>query len=162
MHSHEQLLARLFQSLNDHDHLAMGDCYHDLATFRDIAFNLKGRRQIQAMWSMICSDNAKGKSTISATVKDLSADADHGRVVVVEDYLFRATGKSVHNEIVSSFAFRDGKILRQTDTCDPIVWARQAYGGCFGFLMGRWEGLRRCLTMHALRKTDTGAFQAHQ
>jgi hypothetical protein len=60
---HEQLLNTLFQCLNAHKSNDMADCYHEEASFEDIAFRLKGKKQIHAMWDMICSDNEKGKAT---------------------------------------------------------------------------------------------------
>lgn len=45
----EQLLTKPFQCFNTHDHNGLADCYLDDATFRDIAFTLKGKRQIHAM-----------------------------------------------------------------------------------------------------------------
>jgi len=52
MHSNATLLHKLFTSLDNHDHKEMSACYHPDATFSDIAFNLKGRKQIHAMWHM--------------------------------------------------------------------------------------------------------------
>ena len=43
MHANEILLRRLFDALDRHDHAAMAACYQPDATFRDIAFDLRGR-----------------------------------------------------------------------------------------------------------------------
>ncbi len=94
MHANEQLLTKLFQCLNAHDHGGMAECYHKNATLQDIAFRLSGRDEIHAMWEMICKDNSKGKSDIQATVLRLKADDARGDSVVVDDYTFRKTGRS--------------------------------------------------------------------
>jgi ketosteroid isomerase-like protein len=160
VHSNEQLLTKLFQCLNAHDHKGMADCYDDDATFQDIAFTLKGKGQIHAMWDMACSKNAAGvKSDIAAAVKELSANDSTGRVVVIDDYTFRDTGRKVHNPIVSKFEFRNGRIIRQTDDCDPVSWARQAFGGFKGFLAGHIGFIRRRKAMKKLKTERPQAFQ---
>jgi ketosteroid isomerase-like protein len=144
MHPNEQLLTKLFQCLNSHDHKGMSECYHDDATFRDIAFTLNGKRQIHAMWDMACSDNAAGvKSDITATVKELSANDTTGRVVAIFDYTFRDTNRKVHNPIESTFEFRSGKIIKQTDNCNAASWASQAFGGFKGMIAGRLNAIVR-------------------
>ena len=37
MHDHEELLQRLFQLLNAHNHEGMAACYHEEATFEEFA-----------------------------------------------------------------------------------------------------------------------------
>jgi hypothetical protein len=58
MHANVVLLQKLFTSLNEHNHQAMADCYHAEAAFRDIAFDLRSKEQIHAMWQMICEGRA--------------------------------------------------------------------------------------------------------
>src|SRR5262245_4135003 len=50
MQHNAKLLEQLYNSLGRHDYQAMANCYHPDARFRDIAFDLKGRDQIRAMW----------------------------------------------------------------------------------------------------------------
>lgn len=160
MHPNAQLLTTLFQCLNTHDHQGMADCYHDHATFRDIAFTLNGKRQIHAMWDMACSVNKAGvKSDIVENVQELTANDSTGHVVVIDDYTFRDTMRKVHNKITSTIEFRDGKIIKQTDDCDPVCWARQAIGGIRGFLAGRVSFIRRGKAMKKLKTERAQAFQ---
>lgn len=144
MHAHAALLNRLFTALAVHDHEAMAACYHPRARFRDIAFDLRGRDRIHAMWRMICAGDLE---VVDFEVID--ADEDKGRARIVEEYTFhrRKTPPGdetrVRNSIVSRFRFEDGKIRRQDDDCDPKEWARQALGnGMAGFLAGRLRPLR--------------------
>ncbi len=160
MHPNEELLTRLFQRLNAHDSDGMADCYHEKATFNDIAFTLSGRKQIYAMWDMICSPNKDGvPSDIKAAVQELSANDSTGRAVVVEDYTYRDTRLPVHNKIISTFEFRDGLIFRQKDDCDPVCWANQAFGGVKGFIAGHIELARRWKAMNKLKEERPQAFQ---
>lgn len=159
VHPNEQLLTKLFNCLNAHDHVGMAECYAEDATFLDIAFTLKNKKQIHAMWSMACSDNKAGvKSDIAATVKELSANDSTGRAIVIYDYTFRDTGREVHNQIVSMFEFRAGKISKQTDDCDAAAWARQAFGGFKGFVAGHIGFVRRGKAMKKLKSERPKAF----
>ncbi len=136
MHANAVLLQRLFNSLDQHDHPAMAGCYHPAATFRDIAFDLRGRKQIHAMWHMICGGD------IRATFDLVHADDHSGQVNLVDDYTFSSTGRRVHNVIDSQFRFRDGLIVEHCDFCDARVWSAMALGGASGLLAGRFRFLR--------------------
>lgn len=160
MSSNEQLLTKFFQCLNAHDFNGMADCFHENATFQDIAFSLNGKKQIQAMWEMICSPNDKGeKSDIKSTVQELTANDSTGRAVVLDDYTYRDTGRKVLNTITSTFEFRDGLIFKQTDSCDAVSWANQALGGITGFIAGYVELIRRWKAMRKLKEGYPQAFQ---
>jgi hypothetical protein len=116
----------------------MADCYDEAATFRDIAFDLKGKPRIHAMWQMICE-----KSDIRATFDVIEADDCQGRVALVDRYTFRATNFRVRNVIDSWFRFHDGLIVEHRDYCDPRAWAEMAFhGGVLGFLAGRFRPVR--------------------
>jgi ketosteroid isomerase-like protein len=137
MHSNSEVITRLFTALQRHDHQAMAACYDDDATFKDIAFEISGRKRIHAMWHMICDGDIRARFDI-VEVDDRSAV-----VKVVDDYTFRASGRKVHNVIESRFRLRNGSIVDQQDACDAQEWAGMALGGVSGFLAGRLEFLRR-------------------
>ena len=59
MHANAALLHRLFTALDHNDHPTMASCYHSAARFRDIAFDLRGRKQIHSMWHMICAGDIR-------------------------------------------------------------------------------------------------------
>lgn len=159
MHPNEQLLAKYFECLNDHDSKGMANCYHEEATFHDIAFNLNGKKQIYAMWDMICSDNSAGvHSDIQVSVQKLSANDSTGKATTLQDYTYRDNGHNVHNKINSIFEFKEGLIIKQKDDCDPVCWANQAFGGIFGFVAGHFEFIRRLSAMNKLRKARPQAF----
>jgi ketosteroid isomerase-like protein len=145
MHSNADLLKRLYSSLDRHDHQAMAKCYHPDARFRDIAFDLRGRKQIHAMWHMI------SRTDIAATFDVVHADGSAGRVNLRDNYTFSDTGRRVHNVIDSHFRFRDGLIVDHQDFCDARVWAAMALGGASGFLAGRLRILRASKAKAMLR-----------
>ena len=135
-HPNGELLQRLFTSLNQHDHQTMADCYHADATFRDIAFDLRGSKLIHAMWHMI------SKTDIRASFDLIEVDDRVGHVNLIDDYTFSSTGRPVHNVIDSHFRLRDGLIIEHQDSCDARIWAAMALGGVSGFLAGRVRLLR--------------------
>lgn len=142
MHANAILLNHLFTALDGHDPQTMAQCYHPDATFRDIAFDLEGRREIHTMWHMICSGDIRVEFEI------LDADDRSGHVRLVDTYTM-SDGKdpprrrrAVRNTILSTFTFEDGFIRSQVDECDEKSWARQAVGGPGGFLAGRFRPLR--------------------
>ncbi len=153
MQSQEELLRRLFACLDAHDHEGMAACYHEQATFEDIAFTLEGRPQIHAMWDMICSPDEKGTpSDIKVTHEDPWADGQKWKIKIVDKYTLRSTNRKVINEIESTFEFRDGLIIKQTDKCHAPDWAWQAYGPGMRILMGYVGPFRRWGAMRKLKK----------
>ena len=136
MHANATLLQQLFTALDQHDHEAMARCYQPDATFRDIAFDLSGAKQIHAMWHMI------SESDLRATFEIVDAGDDTGTAKLVDDYTLSLTGRPVHNVIESHFRFRDGLIAEHRDDCDPAAWAAMALGGPTGFIAGRVRFLR--------------------
>jgi ketosteroid isomerase-like protein len=153
MHPHAQLLEKLYTSLNNHDHEGMAACYHDKATFKDIAFDLEGKKQIRAMWAMI----AESPSDLRATFKVLHADDKHGLVDLVDDYFFDRrredphSGRPVHNVIRSEFSFEDGKIICHRDRCSALKWGLQALGPIKGFLSWIVPPKRKATAMSKLK-----------
>ena len=58
MHYNEELLTKLFQCLNAHDHGGMADCYGEEAAFQDIAFTLHVIIPFKLIWSRSFPRNA--------------------------------------------------------------------------------------------------------
>jgi hypothetical protein len=145
MNANSKILNQLFSSLDRHDHQAMADCYDREATFRDIAFDLRGKTQVHAMWHMICETDIR-------TTFDLGqVDEQNGEVNVVDEYTFSSTGRKVRNVIRSQFRFRNGLIIEEQDLCDARLWAAMALGGVAGFLAGRFRFLRSLKARKMLR-----------
>ncbi len=146
MHSNTELLQQLYGNLSQRKAEPMADCYHADATFHDIAFDLKGRDCIRAMWKMICSGD------ISASFEVVRVDDREAVVRLVDEYTFTDTGRRVRNSIESRFRFRDGLIIEHRDSCDARAWAAAALGGFTGFLAGRFRFLRAWKARAKLRK----------
>ena len=145
MHPNAALLEKLYTDLAQHDHEAMAACYHEDATFNDIAFDLSGKKEIHAMWHMI------SESDLKITFDIIRADEHTGRVNWVADYTLTATGRNVHNVIESRFHFHEGLIIEQRDLSDAKAWAAMAVGGPAGFVGGRVRFLRSQRAITILR-----------
>jgi ketosteroid isomerase-like protein len=147
MHANELLLRRLFTALDHHDHPTMADCYDPTASFRDIAFDLKGKARIHSMWQMI------GQNTdIRATFEVLHADEQEGRVALIDHYTFTDTQLKVRNIIDSRFRFKNGLIVEHRDYCDARAWAQMAFhGGLRGFLAGNLRFVRSLAARRKLK-----------
>jgi ketosteroid isomerase-like protein len=126
MDGNRALLEHFFTSLVHYKHQAMAECYATDATFTDIAFDLSGKKKIHAMWHMITA------AEVCVTYDVETCDQQKGVVRWVADYVFKKTGRPVHNELRSSFVLRDGLIVQQRDDCDARKWCMQALGPIMG------------------------------
>jgi ketosteroid isomerase-like protein len=124
MHPHAQLLTNLYSAFQRRDAEAMAACYHPEVQFSDPVFPGLRYPRVTSMWRMFCE---RGKD-LEITFRDVQADERTGRVHWEARYTFSGTGRKVLNRIDASFEFRDGKIVRHTDTFDFWAWARQALG----------------------------------
>lgn len=131
MHKNAELISRFYSSLQRKDAAGMRACYHKDVHFFDHAFgDLHGERA-GAMWAMLCQNGRD----LKVEFRDVQADDRSGSAHWDAYYTFSATGKKVHNSVDARFEFRDGLIVRHTDTFDFHRWAGQALG-----LMGRVLG----------------------
>ncbi|HKB14232.1 MAG TPA: nuclear transport factor 2 family protein [Vicinamibacterales bacterium] len=146
-HANALLIERLFDALNRHDHDTMAGCYHEQATFDDIAFHLRRKQRIHEMWRMLC----EGDSGIRVDVTSISADDRTGVARVIDKYHL-GHDTPVTSPITSRFAFRDGRIISQVDESDARAWARQAIGGTPGWIIGRSALLRSLLAAVRLQR----------
>jgi hypothetical protein len=151
MHPHAALIERLYGCLTKDqiDHNVMASCYHLDATFEDIAFNLRGKKQIHVMWHMISETDLK------ATFKIIRANDQGAEAQITDEYTFGKTdqdeGRKVINEIRSDFKFQDGLIIKHRDSCNAWKWGVQALGPAKGALTWLVPSLRRAKAMNKLR-----------
>src|SRR3954451_3434423 len=138
-HENAQLLEKLYKALQNKKHPTIAECYHQNATFTDIAFDLRGKKQIHAMWHMICDTDLRMSYDVE------NADERNGSARWVADYTFddNGTKRKVHNELRSRFEFKDGLIIKQTDDCDVREWATQALGPVKGIAAWLVPALRQ-------------------
>jgi hypothetical protein len=140
------VLEKLYTCLDRKDHDGMAACYHRDAVFQDIAFELRGRKRIHAMWHMISETDLRASFTIRRI------DGRTAVVDLVDDYTFRPTGRRVHNVIRSDFHFVDGLIIGHHDSCSALRWGVQALGPAKGVASWLVPGARRRMAMATLAR----------
>jgi ketosteroid isomerase-like protein len=131
MHPNAALIERFYASFAARDAAGMQACYHPEIVFSDPAFGELREAQPGAMWAMLCE---RGKD-LRVTASDIHADDERGRAHWDARYTFSKTKRPVVNHIDAEFVFRDGLIVRHTDTFNFWAWARQALGPA-GLLLG--------------------------
>jgi hypothetical protein len=150
----QAIIESLYAAFARLDGAAMQACYAENARFDDEAFSLQGRREVGGMWRMLC-EATKSRPEALAHWRLVVSGITERRAHWEADYLFSATGRTVHNVIDAEFEFdAQGLILRQRDRFDFWRWSRQALGTP-GLLLGWTPMLRdkvRATAAHNLHK----------
>ncbi|HXS35298.1 MAG TPA: nuclear transport factor 2 family protein [Flavipsychrobacter sp.] len=149
MENNEQLIHTFYISFQNKDYKGMQACYNDEATFSDPVFKDLDSKQVKAMWQMLIT-RAKDMTLIFSDVK---ADDKTGSCRWVANYMFSATGRKVKNEIVASFEFKDGKIIKHRDNFNFYKWASQALGTT-GKLLGWTNFLHKKVSKNAMKNLE--------
>jgi ketosteroid isomerase-like protein len=138
LHPNAQLIHSFYVAFQARDGAAMAACYAPDVRFSDPVFPALEGEAAGAMWTMLC---LRGKDLV-IEFRDIQADDREGSAHWEAHYSFGPSKRKVHNIIEARFEFRDGKIVRHTDSFDFHRWATQALGplgwmfGWTGFLQG--------------------------
>jgi ketosteroid isomerase-like protein len=143
--SNQDLLEGFYAAFARHDGDTMAAAYAPGATFSDPAFPGLRDGQPGAMWQMLT-----GRSKdLSLELVSCIADETSGSARWIATYTFGQTGRTVINDVASTFTFADGLIATQVDAFDFHRWAGQALGmqgrllGGTGFLRKAVQGKAR-------------------
>lgn len=129
----------------------MAQCYHSDIVFEDPAFGkLRGERA-KNMWRMLCTAMDKNKDQI--TFVNVICETDTCSATWEAHYTFSKTGKRVHNCITATFEFKDGLIIKHTDTFNLHRWAKQALG-FKGFMLGATNFFKKKLQRQTNKLLD--------
>jgi hypothetical protein len=104
--------------------------YHKDIVFEDPAFGKLEGEYAKNMWRMLCQ-NAKD---IKVDYTDVFFNDNLGRAHWEAIYPFSQKGRTVHNIVTAKFEFKDGLIIKHTDSFNLHEWAKQALG-FKGFLL---------------------------
>lgn len=118
------VIETFYRCFQQKDWKGMQGCYHDDIVFSDPVFARLEGAQAKAMWHML----ATSAKDLDITFSNIVADGQQGSCDWEAKYSFSRTGNPVHNRIHASFQFRDGKIVKHTDTFDLTRWAGMALG----------------------------------
>jgi ketosteroid isomerase-like protein len=130
-----ELITQFYTSFARADAEGMVSCYHDEIQFEDPAFGLLKGEDAKKMWRMLIK---RSKGEIRISFSNVQANEKTGNANWRAEYVFSQTGRNVVNVVSAQFEFRDGKIIKHTDTFNMWKWSRQALGFS-GFLLG-WTG----------------------
>lgn len=122
----KETIEKFYQAFENHDAERMTAYYHKEIQFEDPAFGVLIGEKAKNMWRMLCrSLNEQGGeiTMINITSNDKICTANWEA-----HYTFSKTGKKVHNIIKAEFEFKDGLIIKHTDSFDLYKWAKQALG----------------------------------
>lgn len=159
-----QLLNSFYAAFARLDTTAMAACYADDAMFEDEVFQLRGKREVMGMWTMLCDAVRKqqhqhqqqqdGEAAWKLEWSGVEADDYGGQAHWEAWYRFGATGRPVHNRIDARFGFNnDGLIVVHRDRFDFARWSRQALG-LPGLLFGRTDWLRAKVRRQAAQRLE--------
>lgn len=132
----KQLIEKFYHSFANGDAEGMVSCYAADVVFTDPAFGILHGDDAKAMWRMLMQN--KG---VKVTFSNVTADDNIGSADWVAEYTFSRTGRKVVNRVSAKFEFKDGLIIKHTDTFDVWKWAGQAMGPV-GWLLG-WTPFMR-------------------
>lgn len=145
----KEVINSFYTAFKQLDSSTMIACYHDDIVFTDPAFGTLKGTKAKAMWQMLC------KNAIELTVSFNEVEANHakGSAHWEARYIFRTTGRKVHNKIDAEFEFKDGLIIKHTDSFNLHTWARQAMG-FKGLLLGGTSFFKKKLQAQTNRLLD--------
>lgn len=133
--NNEKLIAQFYSAFQRGDYETMQSLYHPEAVFSDPVFTNLSSDQVKSMWEMLLTSAKDLKVEFESVI----ADQHSGSCFWEAWYTFSKTGRPVHNMIQANFQFKDGLILRHTDSFDLWRWSRMALG-LSGTLLG-WTPL---------------------
>lgn len=117
-------ISLFYNSFQQGDVEGMLSCYARDVVFSDPVFSELTPADARAMWRMLLDADAG----LEVSFHEPRADDTTGHVRWEARYTFLKTGRYVHNIVDGYFEFRDGVMVRHTDTFDLWSWSRQALG----------------------------------
>ena len=127
-----ELINKFYTSFANENAEGMVKCYHNEIIFHDPAFGTLKGEDAKNMWRMLIE---RSKGDIKVTFNNIKANDKNGSAYWKAHYTFKQTGRPVINKISAQFEFKDGKIIKHTDTFDLWTWSKQALG-FKGYLLG--------------------------
>ncbi|TNE51262.1 MAG: nuclear transport factor 2 family protein [Deltaproteobacteria bacterium] len=129
-----ETVTKFYKAMQEGDFDTIMSLYHPDAEFSDPAFpGIKGDK-LEGMWKLITNAEPDIK------FRDVKAN-DDGTVTGHWDADYELLkGNPIHNQIDSKFEFKDGKIIKHTDSFNFSKWADQAFPGILGKAIGTRVG----------------------
>lgn len=129
----EKLITQFYQAFSDLDAKKMAKCYHENVIFEDPAFGVLKGEHANNMWRMLCKSQ-EGKN-FKVSFNNVISSETSASANWEAHYIFSQTNRKVHNKITAHFEFKDGLIIKHTDSFNLYKWSQQALG-VKGYLLG--------------------------
>ncbi len=134
----EELIQSFYKAFAKSDAAKMIACYHDDITFTDPAFGTLNGQRAKQMWQMLLSQKSSGAKI---SFENISATDTNGQASWTAQYTYGDQKRQVVNHVQANFEFKDGQIIKHTDTFDLWSWSKQALGP-IGYLLG-WSAFMK-------------------
>jgi ketosteroid isomerase-like protein len=134
-----EIIEQFYSDFKNLDAETMVACYHKDIVFKDPAFGVLKGDKAKNMWRMLCHSQKDKDFVINYS--DIKFSDGKGSAQWEAHYTFSKTGRKVHNKIMAAFEFKDGLIIKHTDSFNLYRWAQQAFG-LTGYLIG-WTSFFR-------------------
>jgi len=153
MNPNQQIIEEFYAGFASHNAETMASCYHPDIIFHDPAFGTLKGKDASDMWHMLIE---RGKGHLEIVFSDVEANDFSGSAKWTATYVFSKTNRKVVNVIDAEFQFKDGLIIRHTDSFDIWKWSAQALGFS-GLLLG-WTGFMQ----NKIRQQALQSLRAYQ
>jgi ketosteroid isomerase-like protein len=150
MNPNEQLIEEFYAAFAAGNAKTMASCYHEDIVFQDPVFGIMRGKEVTDMWQMLIE---RSKGNLKIEFSEVEANGETGSARWIATYHFSKTNRLVVNDIKASFAFRDGLIVKHTDSFDFYKWIRQAFG-FKGILLGWTDFMQRKIQQQAHLSLD--------
>jgi hypothetical protein len=131
------VVGRFFEAFALGDWQSMARCYHDKASFSDPVYPDLREERIVYMWHQLLAAattaESKGSSNNALCLNNLQLEykvlfGDERKAQVQWFATYQYGKRPVRNEVLSTLAIWDDKIVRQVDEFNFWRWSRQARG----------------------------------
>jgi ketosteroid isomerase-like protein len=143
------LVARFYDAFAKLEIDAMLACLHPEITFSDPLFPNLRQGQVFEMWRMLIASAARYPDDFSLTYEFVFVEERKAQVHWQAKYRYGGRRK-VHNKVLATLTFWDGKIVRHVDGFNFYTWGRQALGW-LGLSLG-WSSKFRASVQSAAKK----------
>jgi len=144
---HLQIIEEFYSGFAAGNSSTMNSCYHPEIIFKDPVFGVLKSTDVQDMWEMLIE---KSQGQLRIRFSHLKANDGKGSADWKAYYTFSSTNRQVKNVIQAKFEFKEGLIVKHTDTFSLYEWSKQAFG-LKGTLFGWTPFFKKKIRQQALQ-----------
>ncbi len=148
MNPNEALITKFYSAFANANAEEMVKCYHQNICFQDPAFGILKEKEVASMWKMLLE---RVNGNIKIEFSNIIANETNGQAKWIATYTFSQTNRAVVNKIDATFEFKDGLIIKHTDSFDLYQWTKQALG-FKGLLLG-WTNFMKSKIQKKAKKS---------